>query len=123
MRSAFATFMSLRKRSAALIGLVSALMFIGLALHVGNCRLSTDHHTIQQTSRIADRALDAQSIHTAAGLFAAADGNGNQHAVVTEYATDASVIQVAAGTGAAPFAVEAGRNTALAHHKLTVLLI
>jgi hypothetical protein len=123
MRSAFATFMGLRKRSGALIGLVSALMFIGLALHVGNCRLSTDHHTIQQTSRIADRALAAQTSHTASGLFAAADGNGNQHAIIAQQVFVPSAFQVAVESDAAPSVVEAGRNTALAHRKLTVLLI
>ena len=128
MRSApSATVLPRANRSLAALGAVfSAFLLLFLAAHVSNCALPAHHDGIARVARSAERAIDAGAVRSVSQVTVAADGNGHGKQVADLKAPLANpVMQSVEITDAttAPAIANNGRNTALAHRRITVLLI
>lgn len=128
MRSVLpATFLSRANRPFAALGAVfSALLLLFLAAHVANCSLPSHHESVARIARSAERAIDAGAVRAVSHVVVAADGSGNGKQIAElQAALPALVVRptVLVETTAIPALAGNARNTALAHRKITVLLI
>ena len=122
-----ATLLSRANRPFAALGAVfSALLLLFLAAHVANCSLPSHHDGVARIVRSAERAIDASAVRSVSQVTVAADGNGTGKQVAAlQSILPSPVVQpvVIAETIAAPALAANERNTALAHRRITVLLI
>lgn len=122
-----AMLLSRANRPIAALGAVfSALLLLFLAAHVSNCSLPSHHDGIARIVRSAERAIDAGAVRAVSQVTVAADGNGTGKQVAELQSILPSLVvqpAVIVETTAAPALAGNERNTALAHRKITVLLI
>ena len=122
-----ATLLSRANRPFAALGAVfSALLLLFLAAHVANCSLPSHHDGVARIVRSAERAIDAGAVRAVSQVTVAADGNGTgKHVAEIPSILQSPNVQpaVVVETTAAPALALNERNTALAHRRITVLLI
>ncbi|MEI9988618.1 MAG: hypothetical protein WDM86_01150 [Rhizomicrobium sp.] len=113
--------------SVRVLALFGMLLVLLLAAHATQCTDETDNHSVVRATRSAERLVDLVAVHPEPETDAAVGGDGKSHidaalAVVTllALAICAALFRRADG---APLLMVAARNTALAHRKVTVLLI
>ncbi|MEI9996892.1 MAG: hypothetical protein WDM91_20025 [Rhizomicrobium sp.] len=113
--------------SVQVLALLGMLLVLLLAAHVTQCADETDNHGVVRSMRSAERLIDFVSVHLELETDRAAGSDGKSQidaalAVVTllVLAICAALFQRADG---APLLLATARNTALAHRKLTALLI
>jgi hypothetical protein len=105
-------------------GLAAALLLTLFAFHIGDCHVSSDDHRLASATRTVEIAFGLTTNHRGSLETVVADGGAKQHAQVALamllVQQRIPVVQHARSV-APPFV--GGKNTALAHRKLTSLLI
>ena len=117
----------LDRLSVAMLALVGAVLVLLLAAHVVQCADESDNHGLVRAARSTERLLDLATMHLEpeAGKATGSDGKSQVDAAITALALlvlaiSALLFQRADGM---PLQLASTRNTALAHRKLSALLI
>jgi hypothetical protein len=120
-----ASLSRLLRRSTGSLGSVTAALLLALfAFHIGDCHISADYHAVASPTRTIEIVFGITNDHTRSAVTVAADGGAKQYAYIALSVLPVLPrIAVAQDAQSAISFVVAGKNTALAHRKLTALLI
>ena len=105
-------------------GTVVALLLTFFAAHIGDCHVSMDTHQIASCTRRVDFSFGVPAEDKDRPNVGVADGGAKQHVQVTLAQLLAQpLISVVRDGRPAAMQIVVGKNTSLAHRKLTSLLI
>jgi hypothetical protein len=116
--------LSLKRTASSLGVMVVAVLLTFFAFHVGDCHISADTHDVASSARTVELAFGIAADHKGRLDVGAADGGAKQHLQVAQAALSIQPrIAVVQDARPAKAPIVVGKNTALAHRKLTTLLI
>jgi hypothetical protein len=116
--------LSLKRTLISLGGMVVAVLLTFFAIHLSDCHVFTDTHEVASSTRTVELTFGVMADHKVQFDVGAADGGTKQHLHVALAAPSVQHrIAVVQDARPAETPIAVGKNTALAHHKLTSLLI